>query len=72
MTKDEWKGRQLYPKDTVSQKKLDRVDDRLTRRIDHQKERNHKLQSEVADLQQAVEDWKLILQGFMDSKKKQS
>ncbi len=57
MTKDEWKGRQLYPKDTVSQKKLDRVDDRLTRRIDHQKERNHKLQQEVADLRQKLEDW---------------
>ncbi len=37
MVKDQWKGRQLYPKDTVSQKKLDRQTDRLDKRIDHAK-----------------------------------
>ncbi len=53
MTDDKWKGRQLYPKDTVSQKKLDRVDDRLTRRIDHQKEQLHR---KVTELNQALAD----------------
>jgi len=56
MTKqDEWKGRQMYPRDTVSQKKLDRVDDRLTRRIDHQKERLQKFVIEFNKALQALE-----------------
>ncbi len=45
----------MYPKDTVSQKKLDRVDDRLTRRIDHQKEMLQKKIIEVNERLAALE-----------------
>ncbi len=66
MTKDQWKGRQMYPKDTVSQKKLDRVDDRLTRRIDLTNEKIHRkvvqLNERIAALEKAHEHLHVIFE----------
>ncbi len=53
---DQWKGRQMYPKDTVSQKKLDRVADRLERRIDLQGDKLSRLRLQVDALRQQVID----------------
>ncbi len=52
MTKpDQWKGRQMYPRDTVSSKKLDRLSDRLDRRIDHGKE---VMQAKIVSLNERI------------------
>ncbi len=51
---DKWRGRQMYPKDTVSQKKLDRVDDRSNRRIDLLKTKHHDLTARVGDLENEI------------------
>ncbi len=50
-SRDKWQGRQLYPRDTVSQKKLDVVDDRSNRRIDLLKVKLHDLQQQVGGLE---------------------
>ncbi len=62
---DKWRGRQLYPKDTVSQKKLDRVDDRLSRRIDLLKTKNNDLKVLIADLQNEFRVWFAALQAHI-------
>ncbi len=49
--KDKYKGRQMYPKDTVTRKQMDRQDDRQTRRIDLHRDRLDKVRQEVAALQ---------------------
>ncbi len=49
--KDKYKGRQMYPKDTVTRKQMDRQDDRQTRRIDLWKEKHNRLLEQVRVLQ---------------------
>ncbi len=51
MALDKYMGRQMYPKDTVTRKQMDRQDDRQTRRIDLYKEKHLRLQKEVRLLQ---------------------
>ncbi len=51
MPLDKYMGRQMYPKDTVTRKQMDRQDDRQTRRIDLYKEKHLRLQKEVRLLQ---------------------
>ncbi len=46
--KDKFKGRQMYPKDTVTRKQMDRQDDRQTRRIDLHKDRLDRVRDDVA------------------------
>ncbi len=48
--KDKFKGRQMYPKDTVTRKQMDRQDDRQTRRIDLHKDRLDRVRDQVAVL----------------------
>ncbi len=55
--KDKWRGRQLYPKDTVSQKKLDAVDDRSNRRIDLLKVKVNDLQAKLGGLELEIRAW---------------
>jgi len=47
--KDKYMGRQMYPKDTVTRKQMDRQDDRQTRRVDHLKERHLQLKAQLAE-----------------------
>jgi len=47
----------MYPKDTVSQKKLDRVDDRSNRRIDLLKTNVNDLKVRIADLENQFSVW---------------
>ncbi len=58
--KDVYRGRQMVPKDTVSQKKMDRQVDRLDKRIDHFKQlfaaRLSELQSSVDLLSRKNDD----------------
>ncbi len=49
--KDPYKGRQMYPKDTVTQKQLDRKVDRVEYRLDHYKARVRALTEDVRILQ---------------------
>ncbi len=49
--KDRYKGRQMYPKDTVTRKQMDRQDDRQTRRIDLWKDKHNRLQQRVQKLE---------------------
>ncbi len=51
MALDKYMGRQMYPKDTVTRKQMDRQDDRQTRRIDLYKDKHLRLQKEVRLLQ---------------------
>ncbi len=46
----------MYPKDTVSQKKLDRVDDRSNRRIDLLKTKHNDLTVRVAELENRIRE----------------
>lgn len=47
----------MYPKDTVSQKKLDRVDDRSNRRIDLLKTKHNDLQQRIGALENVFRAW---------------
>ncbi len=49
--KDKYLGRQMYPKDTVTRKQMDRQDDRQTRRIDLWKEKHNRLDGRLAALE---------------------
>ncbi len=52
----------MYPKDTVSQKKLDRVDDRSNRRIDLLKTKHHDLTVRVATIENEVRELHKMLE----------
>jgi len=49
--KDKYQGRQMYPKDTVTRKQMDRQDDRQTRRIDLWKDKHNRLEERVVKLE---------------------
>ncbi len=55
--KDKFKGRQMYPKDTVTRKQMDRQDDRQTRRIDLWKDRTKQLEQRVERLEAIIAVW---------------
>ncbi len=49
--RDPYKGRQMYPKDTVTRKQMDRVSDRSEARIDLHRDRLRRLTLDVRVLQ---------------------
>ncbi len=49
--RDPYKGRQMYPKDTVTHKQLDRKVDRVETRLDHHLARVRRLTEDVRLLQ---------------------
>ncbi len=66
MALDKYMGRQMYPKDTVTRKQMDRQDDRQTRRIDLQGDKIHKLKLRIGELEAA---WQRIINLLEDEEK---
>ncbi len=63
---DQYKGRQMYPKDTVTRKQMDRQDDRQTRRVDLHRDRLERLIERVVKLEAQQDRVVLALKALED------
>ncbi len=62
MTDPAWKGKTAYPRDVATKRHVDRVQDRLDRRVDLHGEKVHALKTRIIDLEREMRDQtKLII-----------
>ncbi len=54
MTDQKWKGKTAYPKDVATIRQMNRVQDRLDRRVDAIGEKATRFKAEVSDLRERV------------------
>lgn len=60
MTEPNWKMKTAYPRDVATKKHVDRVQDRLDRRVDLHGDKLQRLKNEVADLRRVFSDFRLL------------
>ncbi len=66
MTEQRWKGKTVYPRDVATKRHVDRVQDRLDRRIDLHGEKVERLKSTIVELQRESRDLRVIWLAVID------
>ncbi len=72
---DQWKGKTAYPRDVATKRHVDRVQDRLDRRVDLHGDKVERLKSHVSDLEKQIRDLTVLVTACLElssEEKKQS